>query len=59
MTPKRSGFGYIRPHTLKSGAKSYTASFIDPITRKRVSKTFRAQSEARKWLTDLDKAITA
>ena len=59
MASKRSSFGYIRPHTLKSGAKSYTASFVDPITRKRVSRTFRAQSEARKWLNIRKKDIMA
>lgn len=57
MTPNRRSFGYIRPHTLKSGTKSYTASFTDPITRKRVSRTFRAQSDARKWLTERKKDI--
>lgn len=57
MPAKKRGFGYIRPRALKSGAKSYEASFIDPVTRKRISRAFRVQGEAKKWLNERKRDI--
>ena len=47
---KRRGFGSVKARELKSGARSYLASFINPNTGKRVSRSFRSKMEANAWL---------
>ncbi|WP_308509747.1 tyrosine-type recombinase/integrase [uncultured Varibaculum sp.] len=47
---KRRGFGSVKTRELKSGARSYLASFINPDTGKRVSRSFRSKMEANAWL---------
>ena len=55
---KRRGFGSVRTRELKSGARSYLASFINPDTGKRVSRSFHSKMEANVWLGERRREIS-
>ena len=55
---KRRGFGSVKARELKSGARSYLASFINPDTGKRVSRSFHSKMEANVWLGERRREIS-
>ena len=48
--PRTRSFGYIRQRQRENGKISYQASFVDPATGKRRTKTFRAKKDATAFL---------
>lgn len=48
--PRTRSFGYIRQRQRENGKISYQASFVDPATGKRRTKTFRAKTDATAFL---------
>lgn len=52
-------FGYIRQRQRENGKISYQASFVDPATGKRRTKTFRAKKDATAFLAKIALQIEA
>lgn len=54
---RRRSFGSVKTRELKSGARSYLASFVNPDTGKRISRAFRSKAEANAWLGERHRDI--
>lgn len=53
----RRGFGSIKARVLKSSRTTYIASFVNPQTSKRVSRSFPSKAMASSWLHDRRRQI--